>query len=372
MVACRGVLSMEEDLVRDDIAVSVVTSVFNGERYLAEAIESILNQTFEDFEFILIDDGSTDSTSAILEQYEKRDPRIQVLRQANLGLIEALNRGCRIAKGKYIARMDADDVAVSGRLKLQLEFLERNPEVGVLGGGVEFISVQGSPLGRSFNPRGDAAIRSALAHCSPFWHPTVMMQKEAFRNAGGYRRAFVQAEDYDLWLRIAERYQLANLDAVLLQYRLHPHQVSVQHRSMQVISSMAARASADARAKGNADPLESADKITETLLQDLGIDKHAQERELINNYVWTIRNMCDTGEYRAASEILDRMQLHEVREQCGTRTASDLHLLAARIYWHEKRLRKASVNFVKAVGLRPSVICRPLGKLTIPRQIQAR
>lgn len=350
-------------MLRNDVAISVVTSVFNGEKFLARAIESILGQSFGDFEFILIDDGSTDATGSILEQYRLQDSRIQVLRQPNLGLIEALNRGCRIAKGRYIARMDADDIALTDRFRLQVEFMEKNSSIGLLGGAVEYVNAEGKTLGISRNPSGDGEIREALASCSPFWHPTVMMRREAFESVGGYRKAFVQAEDYDLWLRIAERFQMANLESAIVQYRFHPQQVSVQHRKKQVMSSMAARAAALERRKGNPDPLDSETNITEAVLANLGFSVPAQERELVENYVWTMRNMCSVGEYKAASELFNHIQFERGYTQCGARTSSDICLLAASISWHEGNVWGASTKFLKAVRFRPSILGRPLKRM---------
>src|ERR1700722_7292029 len=122
--------------------ISVVMSVFNGERFLCQAIDSILAQSFRDFEFIIIDDGSVDSTATILRRYKKEDQRVCIYVQSNLGLVESLNRGCALARGKYIARMDADDVALPGRLLRQFEFLEANSEIGIVGGAVQFIDAE--------------------------------------------------------------------------------------------------------------------------------------------------------------------------------------------------------------------------------------
>jgi len=341
--------------VYTDNLVSIVTSVFNGERFLAQAIESVLRQSFRDFEFIIIDDGSTDSTGSILERYSQQDERIRVFKQENLGLIASLNRGCRLASGQYIARMDGDDVALAERLEKQVEFMKANPSIGLLGGAVEFISAQGQPLSISGNPTTDTEIRKALKYSSPFWHPTVMMRREAFELVGGYRMAFVQAEDYDMWLRIAENFKVANLSTVLVQYRLHPHQVSVLHRKKQIISSLAARASADERAKGNLDPFDAVEHITDDLLTSLGISESVQQKELIENYVWTIRNMCNTGEYQTASALMLQLQRSQEANRLESRTDADLSLLAARIYLDEARVWKALASVVRALFLRPLI-----------------
>ncbi len=132
-------------------------------RYFAtEAADSILGQSVLDFEFIIINDGSTDRTALILDSYQKNDPRVRVYHQENRGLVESLNRGCAFARGKYIARMDADDVANRDRLLWQIAFMEKHPEIGVLGGAVEFIDVKGASMGISVNPTKDHQIKKAM------------------------------------------------------------------------------------------------------------------------------------------------------------------------------------------------------------------
>src|ERR1700722_13117089 len=155
--------------------ISVVMSVYNGDPFLAEAVESILNQSFRNFEFIVIDDGSTDRSASIISEYQRSDPRMQVHHQENRGLVESLNRGCRLARGTYIARMDADDVAVSDRFMRQMEFMEQHPEVGVLGGAVEFINSDGRSLGTSVLPTEDREIKAALRHNSLIFHSNVFI-----------------------------------------------------------------------------------------------------------------------------------------------------------------------------------------------------
>ncbi len=183
--------------------VSVVMSVFNGQAFLSEAIESILGQALREFEFLIIDDGSTDRTAEILAGYASRDARIRVLRHENKGRAESLNIGIEQAAGKYIARMDADDVAMPYRLAEQIEFMERHPEVGLLGGAVNLISAAGRVVKTAQPPLEDTEIRSLMLRYNPMFHPTVVMRKEVALAAGGYRKALLDADDYDLWLRMS-------------------------------------------------------------------------------------------------------------------------------------------------------------------------
>ncbi len=263
-------------------------SVYNGERFLREAIESILSQTFRDFEFIIVNDGSTDGTAAILDSYATSDPRVRVCHQENRGAAASWNRGCSSAQGKYIARMDADDIAIKDRLSRQIEFLENHHEVGVLGSAVEFIDNTGKTLWNCPYPEEDHDIRSALLHWCPFAHPAVVMRRETFSSVGGYRNAFADAADYDLWTRIADRYQLANLAEVLVKYRIHPAQVSCSKMRQQCFAILAIQTLASARMAGKPEPVISGESITPELLERLGVDQATQHRTLVAGYGYWI------------------------------------------------------------------------------------
>src|SRR4029077_1113562 len=278
--------------------VSVVMSVFNGERFLREAVESILAQSFRDFEFIVIDDGSTDRTGEILNRYQRSDPPVRVYYQENRGLIDSLNRGCELARGKYIARMDADDIAVRNRLMWQGGFMEKHPEVGVVGGTIECINSTGKSVRTYRHPIRDREIKSALLRGGVgFCHPTVLMRREVLVSVGGYRKVVVHAEDYDLWLRIADRFQLANLGAVVLKYRLHPYQICVRACREMALTRRAAQIAAWSRRNGNPDPLDLVEEITPTVLAGLGVSEATQRADLAGGHLMYIRNMSDAGEY---------------------------------------------------------------------------
>jgi glycosyltransferase involved in cell wall biosynthesis len=268
----------------DAPTISVAMSVFNGEAFLHEAMESILAQTFRDFEFIIVDDGSTDKSLQILADYAKRDPRIKVFPQRNIGRAESLNRAIKLASTSLIARMDADDVALPNRLKEQFDFLKENPNVGLLSGAYEEIDNSGRVLGTIHLPLSDAQIRVSMLDHNPICHPAAMMRKEIPLACGGYRRALLDTDDYDLWLRMAERTQLANLDSFVLRYRIHPSQSSIQNVTQQIWCFLAASRAASYRARGRPDPLEHVEVITPTLLTELGVSRREIERALIKAY----------------------------------------------------------------------------------------
>lgn len=204
--------------------ISVLMSVYNGEKHLEEAIRSVLDQTFHDFEFIIINDGSKDSTARIIERYRRHDRRIQAYDQSNQGLVAALNRGLGLARGEYVARMDADDVCLPERLAQQVEFLDAHPEVGICGTWLETIGELHGEARRY--PTDDTEIRCWLLFESALGHPSVMIRRAMLAQPSlSYDTACLHAEDYDLWVRAARHTVLANIPKVLLRYRLHPQQV---------------------------------------------------------------------------------------------------------------------------------------------------
>ena len=206
--------------MRDAPPVSVVMPVYNSAHVVADAVESILHQTFGDFEFIIVDDGSTDSTEEILREYAALDGRIKLYNQENCGLIASLNRYCRVANGKYIARMDADDISLPARLEKQFRYLEAHSEVGVLGTWIQDVDSNRTPIIEWPVPADPVVVRWFLFFGNCIAHPSVMMRRELLDRLGYYRPSAIHVEDYDLWIRAAEVTGLANLPEVLVQYRI--------------------------------------------------------------------------------------------------------------------------------------------------------
>lgn len=203
--------------------VSVLMPAYNAAEHIGEAMDSILAQTFVDFEFLIINDGSTDNTVDIINGYD--DPRIKLIHNdGNKGLIYSLNYGLEIAQGKYIARMDADDIAMDTRFEKQVSFLENNPDVSIL--GTAFI-LMGTPY-EIHHPNYNEEIRIKLLDDGAFAHPTVMMRKDSIdSNNIRYNADYKYIEDYQFWVEAAiKNLKMANLDEVLLQYRQHFNQVS--------------------------------------------------------------------------------------------------------------------------------------------------
>ena len=260
--------------------------VYNGARFLAEAVESILAQSVRQFELIAVDDGSTDESAEILKQYAVGDARVRVFERPHAGLPATLNFGCSLAEGRYIARMDTDDIALPSRFERQIEFLECHPQVAILGTQLEPIREDGTRIDVTNVPLAPADIVSNMQKFCCMHHPTVMMRAAALRELGGYREAFQAAEDHDLWLRAAERYELANLPEVLLRYRIHTAAVSFHKLEQQVISAMAADLAAALRRAGKPDPFTGKACITREDLQRTGLAADELDRGIQEARNW--------------------------------------------------------------------------------------
>jgi glycosyltransferase involved in cell wall biosynthesis len=209
-------------------AVSVLMPVYNGARYVAEAVDSILAQSFGDFEFMIVNDGSTDRSEKILREYETRDNRIRVISRPNTGIVGALNDGLAQCKAELIARMDADDVSLPQRFERQVQYMRDNPDCVAVGSRVIGIDPYGCELFRSEHKLIHTEIDAELLN-GVGWaivHPAVMMRAQAVKAIGGYRPLFQWVEDLDLFLRMAEHGRLANLNEFLLNYRQHTESVN--------------------------------------------------------------------------------------------------------------------------------------------------
>lgn len=345
----------------DKPLVSVVMVIRDVERYLAEAIESILDQTLRDFEFIIVDFGSTDRSKDIAGSYAESDERVKLSEIAPCSYIEAKVAACALPNGRYIAIQDADDVSLPDRLRSEVEFLETHPEAGFVGGAVQWIDSQGRPLASTNDyPTEDDEIRKELRIRNPFWHPTMLMLKEAFVRVGGYRAVFIQSDDYDLWLRISEHYQCANLKQKVLNYRIHPQQLSFRKRKDQILCALAAQAAASLRKKGKQDPLDLAKEITPGLLAQMGVSEAVQKRSLATGYFGYIKQMFEAGGYAAVPEAVAEM-LHVCEgAYLEPRLISDLHILSSRALWKQRKVMSSVLSVAQAIHARPRVLGRPL------------
>ena len=210
-------------------SITVLMPVYNAEKHLSEAIESILNQTYKDFEFLIINDGSSDQSESIINRYN--DKRIRYIKNnTNLKIAETLNKGISLAKGKYIARMDADDISLPERLMHQVDFLDSNPDVGVCGTWFRTTGISNRTVR---TPVDDPNIKSFLFFNSPFCHPSVMIRKEILLLNNITYEDILYAEDYLLWIKLSRCTKMANIPEVLFIYREHDRNISLINKERQ-------------------------------------------------------------------------------------------------------------------------------------------
>lgn len=228
--------------------ISVIMSVHNGKDYIRESIESILSQTFSNFEFLIIDDNSTDGTEKILKTFG--DKRIKLIKnKKRLGLTESLNIGLKKAQGDYVARMDADDISLPQRFTKQVDFLEENRQIGLVGSWVEYIGPRGESLEIKKYPQNHKELLNVIMRYNPFKHPTLMIRREILKRIGGYNEKFKYAQDYDLVLKIASISKVANIPEVLLRYRIEP-KASISFKNMKAQEKFAILARIEALKSG--------------------------------------------------------------------------------------------------------------------------
>ncbi len=202
--------------------ISVIMSVHNQSEYLPDAIESLLHQTYKNFELIFIDDGSTDNTWKILNKYKTKQTKL-IKHLKKQGLAKSLNQGIKISTGKYIARMDADDISYPQRLEKQLSCLEQNPNVAICGTAADLINRYGQIIGTKKFPQKP---KSVIMRYNPLIHSSAMIRKNILNQVGKYDESLNGAEDYDLWLRLGAKFDLINLSETLMKYRINPQGIS--------------------------------------------------------------------------------------------------------------------------------------------------
>jgi glycosyltransferase involved in cell wall biosynthesis len=314
--------------------------VHNGANWLPEAVASVRAQDFGDFEFLIVDDGSDDGTAATLSAFASNDRRIRLLHQAPQGIVAALNHAIAAARAPYLARLDADDRARPDRLGKQLAFLQAHPKVGLLGTFADTIDAAGNVIGRLAPPTDGARLAHVLGRTNPFIHSSVMMRTALVRRIGGYRAAFKAAEDYDLWLRLAEAGGIANIAECLTQYRRHDSNLSRRDAIRQSFSVRLAQRSAAGRRSRAGDPAnalaappdwwaEAAE--TSFFADDVGLYRLLDADQLRGpQYLWAVRDrlfMLNHVERGLAQKRLTAM-LQEIGPPIGARHLWILMLIA--------------------------------------------
>ena len=248
-------------------SVTVLMTVYNPGIYLDSTIESIQRQTHTDFEFLIVDDGSTDGSSEALEKFAVQDSRIRVVHANHRGIAATRNHGLGLAAGEIVVCMDHDDLAMPERIARQLAFLAEHPAVVAVGSAMRMVDQKGRAIGQSCYPSGDEEIRNWLlrGNC-PLAHPTVALRRKLVLAMGGYRTLYDASDDFDLWLRLSERHELANMPDVLLDYRWHGANTTARRRREQALAGHIARLVAGERQRGRPDPTN---ELTKLSLADL-------------------------------------------------------------------------------------------------------
>lgn len=216
--------------------------VYNGSRYLGQAVDSVLNQTFSDFEFIIIDDASTDKSAEIIDEYAKKDQRVRVIKnERNLGIAKSLNKGLRESHGEYIARIDDDDIwSDKEKLRKQAGYLGQNPDCALVGTAMICVDADSQEIGRVQFATQDQKIREKILLANQFSHPSVLIRKKYLDESGFYseEKKYQHIEDYELWLRLGKKYKLANLPDYCLKYRINPQGISLKNQFRQRLAGL--------------------------------------------------------------------------------------------------------------------------------------
>ena len=256
-----------------DPAVSVLVAVRNGEEFLEAALASLAAQTFSDFEIVIVDNGSTDRTAQIMSGWEKRDPRLRAFHHDRPGLSGSLILAASHARAPLLARLDADDIALPERLAVQYAAMSDRPSLGLIGSWVELIDLDGRRIGERRLLVSDGKLRAFLQTGNPFCHSTIMMRRDAYERAGGYRPGLRICEDFDLWCRMAEVAELANIDQALVRYRLHDTSMSVRQPLRMAITDQCILAAGRARRQGLAEPFNNGTPRLRSALRILGVER---------------------------------------------------------------------------------------------------
>jgi glycosyltransferase involved in cell wall biosynthesis len=237
-------------------AISVLMAVRNGAAFIDEALASLAGQDFKDFEIVLVDNGSGDDTSRLVSRWVDDEPRLRAFRLDRPGLSRSLKYAAAMARAPFLARLDCDDIALPSRLGVQYAAMQNEPALGLLGSFVELIGGDGRTIRERQLPVSDREIKHILRSANPFVHSTIMMRRDAYARAGGYREGLRICEDFDLWCRMAEVTDLANLDVPLVRYRMHGDAMSFRQATRVALVDTCIVAAQYARRRGEPEPFD--------------------------------------------------------------------------------------------------------------------
>jgi glycosyltransferase involved in cell wall biosynthesis len=343
------------------VTVTVVIPVYNGESYLLEALESIANQTFRALELIVIDDGSTDGTQRILADFASRENRLRMHRQRHAGVVSAFNVAASMAEGEYLAWLGADDVAFPQRLENQVRFMDAHSHVAAVGTALLATDANLRPILPIRYPTSSGHIRKALRTGNVLAAPAAMIRNSAFRSVGGCRMAFNQgAEDYDLWIRLSERYGLANLDEAFVYYRVHQGQVTRQQSEQVMVATIGAQVSAAARRSGRPDPFDTSEHITYEMLVAAGCSRQAVDSALVDAAAGYATFLALLGAEREALVFLDWANARTSGTRLHRRARARALIARGLVNWKSRRRYRALVRGISGGIQDPALACQLL------------
>jgi glycosyltransferase involved in cell wall biosynthesis len=311
---------------------------------------------------VIINDGSTDSTRDIIWSYERRVKNIRVFDQDNEGIVNALNRGLSLCRGKYIARMDADDISLPARFERQIQCFKKNNDMAVCGSAGRLINADGQVIGLPIVwPLSYRSVHRWLQNRGTcMFHSSAMIRRNCLEKVGGYRPALYGAEDYDLWFRLSERYKIVNLPRILLLYRIHRNSVSVRAAEKQALADLSARKSAALRCRGMKDPLDDTEHINENIIEALGITPEHRRYLSSKVAVQAARRMTqERVSLHDLEKFINRIDTGNDRKDFESEIKADLILLRCGIIIkHQSRL-SACGYILHQVMIHPN-ICKYL------------
>ncbi len=291
-------------------ALSVVIAVRNPGRFLQPTLQSLADQSFRDYEAIVVDNGSEDGTDRILAEWAARDDRIRLHQYRSIGLARCLNYAASLARAPLLARLDGDDILLPDRLSVQHARMSRDANLGLLGACVDLIDGEDRPLGRRRLPLTDTELRHFMRTGNPFVHSTVMIRKSVFDAVGGYRIGLRLCEDFDLWCRMAAVTEIANCEEVLARYRIHESSMSAGRPIRLAIADTCIIAAARAREDGEPEPFVSGRPQLRRALKILDISRDEIRYRVLKTVVGVARLAMARGDDQLAKRL--RARAHSV------------------------------------------------------------
>jgi len=305
----------------------VIVAAYNAEAYIDDAVESILQQTLQDFEIIVVNDGSTDGTRTRLETYET-DPRVTVIDQPNAGPAGARNRGFQASSGRFIAIFDADDRCNPHRLSRQVDHLRSRPDLDLVGSYAQVISPDGSPLEVLRVPTTHSEIASRIENSMQFIHPTIMCRREVFESLGGYNEECRSSEDYEFLRRVVQEYQVGNIPEVLCDYRIHAESETFRRLEQQKFWGLLTHHGSNSTDKSTDQLLAQIDdqELSIDTLADLGVPRGKIATTLITSYKRRVRLLVSFGNLHGAADFLKKAKDLVTQEKLGKHQRAELAL----------------------------------------------